>query len=112
MIPAMTSIIDTTRSPLQALISSTGGQVVAIICKRRDASGQPNEDSYFGSSISLSLVTERKSRFEGDESTSYADPNDANYRYSFFDSDTFWTGSEALNLAACSMFWDWSLDSA
>ena len=66
--------------------------------------GTPNEDSYFGSSISSSLVTERKSRFEGDESASYADPNDANCRYSFFDLDAFWTSSEALDLAACSMF--------
>ena len=38
--------------------------------------GTPNEDSYFGSSISSSMVAERIS-FEGGESTSYAAPNDA-----------------------------------
>ena len=75
--PAMTSMIAMTRSPLQASLSSAGGQVVAIICKGRGASRRPNEDSYSWSSISSSLVTERNSRLEGDESASYATPDNA-----------------------------------
>ena len=39
--------------------------------------GSPNEDSYSESSISSSMVVERKSRFQGDESTSYFVPNNA-----------------------------------
>jgi hypothetical protein len=41
-------------------------QFVAIIYKAWGDT--PNEDSYSGSSISLSMVVERKSRIEGDES--------------------------------------------
>jgi hypothetical protein len=37
----------------------------------------PNEDKYSGSSISSPLVAEKKSMFEGDESASYATPDDA-----------------------------------
>jgi len=36
----MTSVIVTTRSPLQGLISSAGSQFVAFICKGRGASGR------------------------------------------------------------------------
>jgi hypothetical protein len=39
--------------------------------------GAPNVDSYFGSSISSSLVAERISRLEGDESASYVAADDA-----------------------------------
>jgi hypothetical protein len=39
--------------------------------------GAPNVDSYSRSSISSSLVAERISRLEGDESASYAAPDDA-----------------------------------
>jgi hypothetical protein len=38
----MTSMIATMKSPLQASISSAADQVVAIICKGRDAFGRPN----------------------------------------------------------------------
>ena len=39
--PAMTSMIATTRSLLQASLSLTGGQVVGIIYKARVACGRP-----------------------------------------------------------------------
>ena len=39
--------------------------------------GTPSEDSDSGSSISPSVVTERKSRFDGDKSASYVIPDDA-----------------------------------
>jgi hypothetical protein len=48
-----------------------------IICKGKGASGTSNEDSYSRSSISLSVVIERNSSFEGDEYASYAAPDDA-----------------------------------
>ena len=38
--------------------------------------GAPNKDSYSGSSISSSMVAERKSRFRDDESASYIVPDD------------------------------------
>jgi hypothetical protein len=79
MFPAITSMIATTRSPLQASLSSAGGQIVAIISKGRGASRRPQwEDNYSGSSISSSLVAERNSRLKGGEFASYATPNDAN----------------------------------
>jgi hypothetical protein len=68
------------RPSLQALISSTGGQVVDIItlsARERVLLAASNEDSYSGSSISSSVVTERNSSFEGDEYASYAVPDDA-----------------------------------
>jgi hypothetical protein len=39
-------------------------------------------------------------------------PRRCNCQYSFIDSDALWTGSEALDLAACLMFGGWSLDLA
>ena len=44
MFPAMTLMISTMRSPLQALTSLADGQVVAIICKERVLLGAPNEE--------------------------------------------------------------------
>jgi len=44
---------------------------------RGGPSGTPYEYSVSGSLISSSVVAERKSRFEGDKSASYAIPNDA-----------------------------------
>jgi hypothetical protein len=72
---AMTSVIATIRSPLQALISSADDQLVAFICKGRGFLGASNKDSYSGSSISSSMVTKR-SRFGGDKSASYVAPDD------------------------------------
>ena len=40
----------------------------------------------------------------GDESASYVVPDDATSDV-LIDSDAFWTGSEALEFAACLMFW-------
>ena len=68
MFLAMTSVIAMTRSPLQASISSTGGQFVAFICKGRGTSRSSYEDS---DSLS-SMVTERNSRTLGDDSVSIA----------------------------------------
>jgi len=39
--------------------------------------GAPYEDNDFGSSISSSVVVERKSSFEGDKCASYVIPDDA-----------------------------------
>jgi len=39
--------------------------------------GTSNRDSYFGSSISSSMVAKRESRLEGDVSASYVVPVDA-----------------------------------
>jgi hypothetical protein len=39
--------------------------------------GAPNEDNYFGSSISSSMIAESKSRFGCDEFASYVVPDDA-----------------------------------
>ena len=39
--------------------------------------GASNGDSYFGSSISSSMVAKRESRLEGDMSASYVVPDDA-----------------------------------
>jgi hypothetical protein len=44
---------------------------MAFICKGRGASGSPYEDSDFGSSISSSMVAERKSSSRGDEFAAY-----------------------------------------
>jgi hypothetical protein len=49
-VSAMTSVIATTKSSLQALISSTEGQFVAFICKGRGAS----ESSLRGSRLRVS----------------------------------------------------------
>ena len=54
--------------------------IVAIIplsARERVHLGASNEDSYFESSISSSVVAERNSSFEGDEYASYAAPDDA-----------------------------------
>jgi hypothetical protein len=50
---------------------------MAFICKGRSASVSPYEDSNSRSSISLSMVSERKSRSRGDESASYVIPDNA-----------------------------------
>jgi hypothetical protein len=73
----MTSMIATTRSPLQALTSSAASQFVAFIYKGRGASRSPYEDKDSGSLISLSMVAERISMSQGDESASYVVPDDA-----------------------------------
>jgi hypothetical protein len=75
MIHAMTSVFATSRSPLQASISSAGVQFVVFICKGV-LLGAPNEDIYSGSSISSSMVTKR-SIFGGDEFASYVVPDKA-----------------------------------
>jgi hypothetical protein len=72
----MTSVIATTRTPLQASISLADSQFVAFICKGRSASGSLYEDSNSRSSISLSMVSKRKSRSQGNESASYVVAND------------------------------------
>ena len=74
MFPAITSVIVTTKSPLQASISSACGQFVAFICKGRVFSRSPYEYSDSGASISSSMVAESKS---GDESVFYAVFDDA-----------------------------------
>ena len=53
---AMTSVIATTRSLLQASISSADSQFVAFMCKGMGASRSPYKDSDSGSSISSSMV--------------------------------------------------------
>jgi hypothetical protein len=58
------------------------------------------------------MVAERKLRIRGDESASYALPDDATADIIFIYSDGFSTGSETLDLVACPMFWGWSLNSA
>ena len=58
----MTLMIAATRSLSQALFSSAGSQVVAIIYKGMGASRSPYKDSDSGSSISSSMVAERISR--------------------------------------------------
>jgi len=73
LLPAITSVIATTKSSLQTSILSVGGQFVAIIRNGRGALGTPNENNYPGSS----MITERKSRFEGNDFASYAIRNDA-----------------------------------
>jgi hypothetical protein len=73
----MTLVIATMRSSLQASTSSVGNQFVPFIYKRRDAFGSPYEDSNSRSSISSSMVVERKSRSRGNESASYVVPDDA-----------------------------------
>ena len=73
----MTSMIDTTRSSLQTSISSVGGQFVAFICNESGASVSPYKDNDSGSSISSSMVAERKSRSRGDEYASCIVPEDA-----------------------------------
>ena len=59
-------------------------QFVAIICKGRDAFSHPHEDGNFGSLILLSMVVEKKSciqydetRVGGNEYTVYSVPNDS-----------------------------------
>jgi hypothetical protein len=66
----MTSVTVTTRSLLQVSISSASGQFMAFICKGMS-------DSNSRSSISLSMVAESNSRYQGDESASYVVPDDA-----------------------------------
>jgi len=73
LLPAITLVIATTRSSLQMSILSVGGQFVAIIRNGRGTLGTPNENNYPGSS----MITERKSRFEGNDFASYAIRNDA-----------------------------------
>ena len=50
---------------------------MTFISKGRDVSGTSNEDSYSASSISSSMVTERKSSSRGNDSASYVVPDDA-----------------------------------
>ena len=61
LVTAMTSVIVMTKLPLQALISSVGGQFVAIISKGGVFLGTLNDDNYSGSLISSSMVAETKS---------------------------------------------------
>jgi hypothetical protein len=74
MFLAMTSMIVTTRLPLQASISSVRGQFVTFICKGKSASGIPYEDNDSRSSISSSMITERISKSPG---AAYAVPDNA-----------------------------------
>ena len=55
------------RQPICGLVSATEGVL----------QGASNGDSYFGSSISSSMVAKRESRLEGDVSASYIVPDDA-----------------------------------
>jgi hypothetical protein len=71
----MTSVIATTRSPLQASISSADGQFMVFICKGV-LLGDPCKDNDSGSSISSSMVAERILRSKGDESATYVVPDD------------------------------------
>lgn len=81
-------------------ISSTGGQFEVIICVReRVFLGTSREGSYSGTSISSSMVIERKSRIGGDKSASYVVPDDATT-----DIDVFWTRFKTLDLVACPIF--------
>jgi hypothetical protein len=91
--PAKTSVIAPTRLSLQASISSADSYFVAFTCNGRGVSGSPlREDSDTRSSISSSMVVERISSSQGDESAAYVLLDDrCNYRYSFSDLDTFWT---------------------
>ena len=73
----MTSVIVTTRSPLQGSISSADGQLWPLSAREEVLLGASNGDSYFGSSISSSMVAKRESRLEGDVSASYIVPDDA-----------------------------------
>ena len=73
----MTSVIVTTRSPLQGSISSAGGQLWPLSAREEVLLGTSNRDSYFGSSISSSMVAKRESRLEGDVSASYVVLDDA-----------------------------------
>ena len=50
--------------------------ICGLYLQGRGASRSPNEDSYSESSISSSMVVERKPRFQGDESASYVVLND------------------------------------
>jgi hypothetical protein len=74
----MTSVIATTRSPLQASISSVGVQFMAFICKENGASlGASYEDNDSKSSISSLMVPKWNSRSRGDEFAAYVVPDDA-----------------------------------
>ena len=73
----MTSVIVTTRSPLQGSISLAGGQLWSLSAREEVLLGTSNRDSNFGSSISLSMVAKRESRLEGDVSAFYIVPDDA-----------------------------------
>ena len=86
---------------------------MTIISKGRVFLGAPNGDSYSGSSMSSLLVVEWESRSEGDESASYAAPDDATAdilssiqtRFGRVPKHWIWRH-------ICPMFWGWSLDSA
>ena len=73
----MTSVITMTRSSLQASISIAGGQLWPLSARGGVLLGAPYEDDDSGSTISSSVVAERRSSFEGDKSTSYVIPDDA-----------------------------------
>jgi hypothetical protein len=64
--------------------------------------GARNDDNYSGSLIVVGR--EGKSRFEGDESASYAASDDTTSDISFIDSDVFWIGSEASDHTTYPMF--------
>ena len=66
--------------------------------------GAHYEDSDSRSSISSSMVVERILRFLGNESAAYVISDDGT-RYFFSNLDGFWTGSEALDLVTCPIFW-------
>jgi hypothetical protein len=102
----MTLVIATMRLPLQASISSADSQLWLLSIRGGVLLGAPYEDNDSGSSISSLMVVERDLSSRGDEFAAYVVPDGATT------DDAFWTDFEALDLAACPMFWGWSLDSA
>ena len=73
----MTSVIAMTSSRYSRRFHRRTANLWPLSTKRGVLLGTPNEDSYIGPSVSSLMAMERKSRIEGNESTSYDVSNNA-----------------------------------